>query len=146
MPRIERSIEIHASREAVWKVISDLDSEPDYWYGTKEVRIITKSDLNVQREITQNFRNHKILQQVVLHPPDFMEISYLKGLTEGTKMMTIREISSEVQILNVAWNVHFTGIYRLATPFIKRHTALGTEHALERIKSAAEAKSKQVPI
>ncbi len=37
MPKIEGSIEIKATKERVWEVISDLDHEPDYWWGTKAV-------------------------------------------------------------------------------------------------------------
>ncbi len=37
LPKIEGSIEIKATKERVWEVISDLDHEPDYWWGTKAV-------------------------------------------------------------------------------------------------------------
>jgi hypothetical protein len=107
------------------------------------VRLISKNDLTVQREITQNFRSHKILQEVVLNPPNEVVISYLKGLTEGKKTMIIEKVSEEIQILRVLWQIRFSGIYRFATPLIKRHTVRGTEHALERIKAAAEAMSEQ---
>jgi hypothetical protein len=143
MPKIARSIEIQANKDIVWKIISDLGNEPDYWYGTKEVRIISKNDLTVEREITQNFRNHKIMQKIVLHPSDFMEIDYLKGLTEGKKTLTIEQTSENSVVLRVFWDIHFSGLFWFATPFITRHTTNGTEHALERIKSAAEAISQE---
>jgi uncharacterized protein YndB with AHSA1/START domain len=143
VPEIEKTIEIRADQETVWKIISDLENESDYWYGTKEVRMISKDKLTVRREITQNFRNHKILQEAVLQPPNRIVISYLKGLTEGTKTMTIEQTEQDGVSLGVSWDVRFSGLYWFATPIIARHTANGTEHALERIKSAAEALAKK---
>jgi hypothetical protein len=136
--KIERNIRINAPKDVVWRIISDLKNEAEYWYGTKEVKTISTSDSKVEREITQNFRNHKILQEAILHGPNSVEIFYLKGLTEGKKTMTIEEISDSELNLKVLWDVHFSGIYWLATPFIARHTSSGTENALKRIKSAAE--------
>jgi Polyketide cyclase / dehydrase and lipid transport len=133
-------VDINADRETVWKIISDLENEPDYWYGTKSVRTISKTDCTISREITQNFRNHKILQEVTQEAPDYVEIRYLHGLTTGTKTMKIESISKDTQRLRVVWRIRFSGIFKLATPIIKRHTANGTVNALKRIKAAAEIK------
>jgi hypothetical protein len=142
LPKIEQSVEIHAPRDRVWEIISDLDSEPEYWYGTSDVRIISKEGDNVfNREITQNFRKHKILQRVYIHPEESsVEIKYLKGLTEGVKTVSIIEKKSDSSlILRAFWDIHFPGIYWLLTPFISRHVRKGTVNALDRIKTAAEA-------
>jgi hypothetical protein len=101
--------------------------------------MISRDNLTFRREITQNFRNHKILQEAVLQPPNRIVVSYLKGLTEGTKTMAIEQTEQDGVKLRVSWDVRFSGLYWFATPFIARHTANGTEHALERIKSAAES-------
>jgi Polyketide cyclase / dehydrase and lipid transport len=144
LTRIARDILIRASKETVWGIISDLDNESEYWYGTKEVKVLSKHGETIRREITQNFRNHRIIQEVILHSSDSIEIFYLKGLTEGKKVMTIEQVTEGSQRLRVIWSVHFTGIYRLATPIIARHTSLGTEHALERIRTAAESLEKKL--
>ena len=142
MPKIERSTEIFASKDTVWDIISDFEKEGDYWYGTKQARTISKNGNEIDREITQNFRNHKILQKAILRPKESVEVHYLKGLTEGVKTLSI-EASGENRVkLKAFWDVHFTGIYRLASPFIKRHTENGTIHALERIKEAAEGRAR----
>ena len=135
---IERSIEVNSTKDRVWEIISDLEKEPEYWYGTKECRTVSIEGNVVNREITQNFRNHKILQKAVLHPKDSIEIQYLKGLTEGTKVMSVESLSDGKQLVKVRWDVRFTGIYRLMTSYIRSHTEEGTIHALERIKQAAE--------
>lgn len=145
MPKIERSIEVLATRDRVWEVISDLDNEPEYWYGTREVRNISRDGNIVNREITQNFRKHRILQKVVLRPKDSIETDYLKGLTEGKKTISIRSDSEDRQTVNVMWDVKFTGVFRLLTPWLKKHTDHGTVSALERIKSAVEMPHNAIP-
>lgn len=138
MARIERSIEINATKDKVWDIISDLENEPEYWYGTKQVKTLSKNGNEINREITQNFRSHRILQKAILSPKDSIEIRYLKGLTLGVKVISIEQITQEKQRLKVSWDLHFSGIYRLVTPTIKKHSEEGTVHALERIKLAAE--------
>jgi ribosome-associated toxin RatA of RatAB toxin-antitoxin module len=139
MPKIEESIEIDASKERIWDIISDLENEPEYWHGTKEVRTISRKDNEIEREITQKFRNNKTYQRAFLRPKESVEIHYLKGLTEGIKVISIESQTVNRQLLKVFWDIHYTGIYKLATPFIKRHTVNGTIHALQRIKASAEA-------
>jgi hypothetical protein len=139
LPKIERSVEIQASKDRVWDIVSDLENEGEYWYGTREVKTIFQNGNEIDREITQNFRNHKILQKAILRPKESIEIRYLKGLTEGVKIISIESLEEDRQRVKALWDVHFTGLYRLATPFIKRHTENGTIHALERIKRTAEA-------
>ncbi len=138
MPRIEQFVEIDASRDAVWNVISDLDHEPDFWWGTKEVRNISKEGNVVNREITQNFRNHKILQKVILSPKEKIEVQYLKGLTEGSKFLKLETMNESKQKLTAIWNVKFTGIYKIITFYLTGHVRKGTIDALQRIKRASE--------
>lgn len=140
LPRIDHSVEIHAPRDVVWEMISDLDNESEYWYGTREVKNISKEGNVINREITQNFRSHKILQKATLHPKNSVEIDYLKGLTEGMKTISIESKDPNQQTVRVLWDVHFTGIFWLLTPWLKRHTQKGTLGALERIKAAAESR------
>jgi len=138
MPKIENTIEIKATKDKVWEIISDLDNEAEYWWGTKEVRNISKEGNTINREITQNFRNHKISQKVILRPKDEIEIQYLKGLTEGAKILKLETVGDNSQKLTSTWNVHFPGIYVLLTWWIAGHVKKGNIDALDRIKKAAE--------
>jgi len=42
MTIIQISVDIKAPVEKIWEIISDLDNEPKFWKGTKEVRNISK--------------------------------------------------------------------------------------------------------
>ncbi len=143
MPRIERSIEINSSRDKLWDVISDLDNEPEYWYGTKSVHNISREGDVIVREITQNFGGKRIKQRVVLHPKDSIEVRYVRGVTEGVKVLTIESLGENKQRLRAYWDVRFPGLFKLGTPMIKGHVEKGTTMALERIKNAAEGNSLQ---
>ena len=69
MAIIEASVDIKAPIEKVWSIVSDLDNEPKFWKGTKEVRIISKEGDVVNREITIAFRDQKCFQQSLLICP-----------------------------------------------------------------------------
>ncbi|HVB12120.1 MAG TPA: SRPBCC family protein [Nitrososphaerales archaeon] len=138
MPKIVGSVEINASMDRVWEVISDLDNEAEYWWGTKEVRNISKDGNVLSREITQNFRNHKILQKVIITPKNEIETRYLKGLTEGVRFLKQENIGENKQKVTATWDVRFPGIYILLSYFIARHIRKGTSDALARIKQASE--------
>ena len=141
MTKIEHSIEISSTRDVLWEIMSDVDNEAEYWYGTKSVSNISKQGNEIEREITQNFRNHKIKQRVVLHPKDSVDIQYLKGLTEGVKILTIDTLEENKQRLKAFWDIRFPGIFRLTTPMLRSHVEKGTVEALKRIKDAAETKN-----
>jgi len=140
LPKIERSIEMNSTRDKLWEIISDVNNEARYWLGTKSVHNISRKDNEIEREITQNFRNAKIKQKVVLHPKDSVEVQYLEGITEGVKILTIESLDEDRQRLRASWEIRFPGVYRLTTPMVKSHVEKGTIGALERIKKAAEAK------
>jgi hypothetical protein len=139
MPRILESIEINASRDRVWGIISNLDDEPEYWWGTRTVRNLLREGNVIEREIYQNFGNHAVLQKVILKPQDEIEFEFVKGLTEGSKILRLESMESG-QRLSVDWNVHFTGIYRLTSPIVSGHVRKGTRDALQRIKDVSEGR------
>ena len=140
MVKIIESIEINADRDRVWDIISDLDGEAQYWWGTKEVRNISKEGDTINREIVQNFRNHRISQRAILRPKDEVEVQYLKGLTEGVKLLKLHSIPENKQRLEASWDVRFPGIYKLLGFSISKHIRKGTVGALQRIKDTAEGR------
>ena len=40
MAEIKTSVTINSTQEKIWDIISDIDNEPKFWKGTKEVRNI----------------------------------------------------------------------------------------------------------
>ena len=51
MAEIKTSVIINSTQEKIWEVISDIDNEPKFWKGTKEVKNISKKEEDVYRSV-----------------------------------------------------------------------------------------------
>ena len=137
MATIEVEIEINAGQDKVWEVISDIDNEPKFWKGTKEVRNLSKEGNKVNREIIIAFRDQKCLQEVTLQPKEKIEAKFTKGIIQGEKIVSIIPKNEKV-ILKTVWNVKLTGLMGMFTGMIKNHIKSGTEQAMQSIKNEIE--------
>jgi len=119
MTTIEVSVEISAPRDKVWDIVSDIDNEPKFWKGTKEVRNISKDGNKVIREITIAFRDQKCIQEVKLSPKEKIEVEFKKGILEGTKIVNLSS-NAEKTTIKATWNIKLTGIMSMFTGIITR--------------------------
>ena len=134
---IEVSVRIYASKDRVWEIVSDIDSEPTFWKGTKETRNISKQGNTINRVIIIAFRDQKCLQDVTLYPKERIEAVFTKGIIDGTK--TINLISKdEKTTLETKWDIRLSGMMGMFTGMIKNHIKNGTEQALQKIKEESE--------
>ncbi|MEK6931945.1 MAG: SRPBCC family protein, partial [Thermoproteota archaeon] len=132
MVEIEVSVEIDAQTDKVWDIISDIDNEPKFWKGTKEIRNISKNENIVNREITIAFRDQKCMQEVKLQPKEKIEFVFTKGIIDGIKIITLT-LKDEKTLLKVKWNIKLTGMMGMFTGMIKKHIESGTVQALQKI-------------
>ncbi len=137
MAQIQASIEINAPLEKVWNIVSDLDSEPKFWRGTKEIRNISKDGNVVNREITIAFKDSKCLQTVTIYPKEKIQAQFTKGIIHGTKTITVASQGSKTK-LDAIWDIKLSGMMSMFTGMIKKHIQSGTEQALQSIKEEAE--------
>jgi len=137
MALIEASVQINAPTEKVWNIISDLDGEPRFWKGTKEVRNISKEGNVVTREITIAFKDSKCMQTVTLYPKEKIQATFTKGIINGTKTVTLIPKENVTQ-LEAAWDIKLSGMMGMFTGMVKKHIQSGTEQALQSIKQEAE--------
>jgi carbon monoxide dehydrogenase subunit G len=137
MATIEVKIEINSTIDKVWEIVSDIDNEPKFWKGTKEVKNISKEGNTVNREITIAFRDQKCLQQVKIYPKEKIEVKFTKGIIEGEKTISITA-KGEKTILSTYWDIKLTGIMGMFTNMIKKHIKSGTEQAMQSIKEEIE--------
>lgn len=137
MAVIQVEIEINAPIDKVWDVISDIDNEPKFWKGTKEVRNISKEGNIVNREITIAFRDQKCLQQVKIYPKEKIEAKFTKGIIDGDKTVSLTA-KNEKTILSTYWDIKLTGMMGMFTGMIKNHIKSGTEQAMQSIKEEIE--------
>ena len=137
MTEIKASVEISAQIDKVWDIISDIDNEPKFWKGTKEIRNISKNENLVNREITIAFRDQKCMQEVKLYPKEKIEAVFTKGIIDGTKIITL-DAKDGKTLLSVKWDIKLTGMMGMFTGMIKKHIESGTVQALQKIKEEIE--------
>ena len=137
MVKIQASIEIDSSIDKVWSLVSDLDSEPKFWRGTKEVRNISKEGNVITREVTIAFKDSKCMQTVTLHPKEKIQVQFTKGIIEGSKTITLVPLENKTR-LDVAWDMKLSGMMGMFTGMIKKHIQSGTEQALASIKQESQ--------
>lgn len=137
MAEIRASVEINAPLEKVWNLVSDLDNEPKFWKGTKEVRNISKEGNIVTREVTIAFKDSKCLQTVTLYPKEKIHAEFTKGIINGTKTVSLQPEGNSTH-LEAVWDIKLSGMMSMFTGMVKKHIQSGTEQALQSIKQDAE--------
>ena len=129
--------EVNSTVEKVWEVISDIDNEPRFWKGTKEVKTLSKEGDVIKREITIAFRDQKCLQEIQLKPKEEIKAKFTKGILDGTKTITLTPKNNTV-ILETTWDIKLSGKMNMFTAIIKNHIKSGTEQAMKSIKEEIE--------
>ena len=129
--------EVNSTVEKVWEVISDIDNEPRFWKGTKEVKTLSKEGDIIKREITIAFRDQKCLQEIQLKPKEEIKAKFTKGILDGTKIITLTPKNNTV-ILETTWDIKLSGKMNMFTAIIKNHIKSGTEQAMKSIKEEIE--------
>ena len=137
MAEIKTSVIINSSQEKIWDVISDIDNEPKFWKGTKEVKNISKDGNHISREITIAFRDQKCLQEVTIIPKESIKAVFTKGVIVGEKILTLKNMDNSCE-LEAVWDVKLSGKMGMFTGIIKKHIKSGTEQALQEIKKEVE--------
>ena len=137
MTVIKSSIRIKATVDIIWNIVSDLDNEPKFWKGTKEIRNISMEENKVTREITIAFKDSKCMQEVVLEPKKIIQAKFTKGIIEGTKTIELIPVDDTTEV-EVTWDIKLSGLMGMFTGMVKKHIKNGTEQALESIKQEAE--------
>ena len=137
MATIDASVTINAPVDKVWDFVADIDSEPKYWKGTKQVRNISREGNTVTREVTIAFKDSKCMQTVTLYPKEKIHAEFTDGILIGTKTIQLTPDGNGTK-LDVTWDIKLSGMMGMFTGMIKKHVKSGTEQALESIKQEIE--------
>ena len=93
LEEIKVSREISAPIDQVWNIVSDVDSETQYWPTTKSIKNINKTDNNIiEREVTiragpQDAKTH---QFVTLNPEQtLIQTNITKGPVTGSRVLIL---------------------------------------------------------
>lgn len=136
---IESATTIDAPVSDVWDVVSDLDSEPRFWKGTKSVRNVSSSGNRIRREIVIAFRNKKCIQEIVLDPPRSIRAEFVDGIIRGTKSISLDPVPEGCKLM-VVWDIRLGGMAGMFSGMVKGHIKKGTKQALDSIKKEVESR------
>ena len=85
MSTFQISNEIPAPLDDVWKIVSDIDREPEYWHGTKSVMNIRKVGNIVERETVIAFRKSVCKEILTLDAKNAVKKRIIDGPIRGDK-------------------------------------------------------------
>ena len=133
MVLIHASRDITASLDSVWDVIADIDREPEFWHGTKSIKIISKTGNIIEREVVLAFRNSLCREIVELCVKKSIKVEMIEGPIKGKKTIALKAVENNITRVDVEWDIKINGLFGIFTAMIKKHTLKGTEEALQRI-------------
>ncbi|HEX2304954.1 MAG TPA: SRPBCC family protein [Nitrososphaeraceae archaeon] len=129
---------INAPVSEVWKILSDLDREPEFWHGTKSIKNLAKSDNVVEREVMIAFKNSLCKETVKLDPTRSIKTEITDGPLKGKKVVVINPDGDQGSVVDVEWDIRLSGFMGIFSKMVKKHILEGTNDALERISKEAE--------
>jgi len=142
MVQIKVAIEINATLDKVWEIISDLDNDSKFWTAITSIRNFSSENNEVKREVTLAKIN-KCLQTITLHPKEKILTEWTKGIIKGTKdiLLTPRNGTTYLQAI---LDYKFTGMAGFMSGKITKDIQNETQRAVEFIKEKAEGVNKSL--
>lgn len=138
MANFHISKKIQAPVSEVWKILSDIDREPEFWHGTKSIRNISKSGNIVEREVVIAFKNSVCKETVTIVPMKSITTDITEGPLKGKKVIVINPEGDETSVVDVEWDIRLSGFMGIFSKMVKKHILEGTNDALNRISKEVE--------
>jgi hypothetical protein len=126
---IEASLEFQEDPDAVWGRMSDVQRIPDYWHGTKSLRVLERADgSKLVAAAKFAFGGSGKVEITTDAATKTLLLRYLSGPFTGTQSVRITG-----RRLDAKWDIEFHGVFRIASGRTAGHFRSGTVHALERL-------------
>ncbi|MHB8566439.1 MAG: type II toxin-antitoxin system RatA family toxin [Nitrososphaerales archaeon] len=140
MGSIKASVEVNASPERVWSIISDINRESEYWKGLNSAKVTKREGNVIEREVEVGFMGHTGYQIVKLNPKSSIEIELKDGPLVGSRNLRLVPLIADKTNLEASWNFSFSKVPIFARGFVKSQIENVTKNALEKIALEAEGK------
>ncbi|MGH9972886.1 MAG: type II toxin-antitoxin system RatA family toxin [Nitrososphaeraceae archaeon] len=138
MVNFHTSKKMNASVSEVWKILSDLDREIEFWHGTKSIKNISKSDKVVEREVIIAFKNSICRETVTIDAMKSITTHITDGPIKGKKVVVINPEGDQASVVDVEWDIRISGFMGIFSKMVKKHILEGTNDALDRISKVVE--------
>jgi carbon monoxide dehydrogenase subunit G len=128
--------DIAAPADQVWRIISNVDNETQYWPTFKEIKNINEKGNTIEREVTisagpQNNTSHQI---ITLFPEEMkIQTNLTQGLVTGSRNLELESVPDNKSRLDVLWNIDLSRIPIIGRGFAENGIKQTTEEALSRI-------------
>jgi ribosome-associated toxin RatA of RatAB toxin-antitoxin module len=129
---------INANKQNIWKIISDVDNDPNYWYGIKKVKNLKKEQDFLERETIIAFRKSSCLETVKFKEDMQIDFNIIKGPFTGSKTLKLSKNSDSSCKLEAVWDIKLHWPISIFTLMVKGHILRGTKEALDRIAEKCE--------
>jgi ribosome-associated toxin RatA of RatAB toxin-antitoxin module len=139
---IAEAVEVDASADEVWDIVSDVDRDPEYWNGLTSIRNIRKEGNLIEREVLVGFMGRKGTQRIELVPKEFIQLTMIDGPLRGSREIRLVPLGAERTKIDISWDIQFSAIPDFAQGFVRSRLEEGTREALERIAKAVQARKK----
>lgn len=142
---IKASVEINARLDQVWRIVSDVDRDVEYWNGLNSIKNVRREENVVERIVSVGFMGKESYQTIKLSPKQSIELVMSKGPLKGSRLMELNYLKESGRTrLSVVWNFEFSGVPIFARPFVKSQLERTTTEALEKIALVAERRRGEV--
>lgn len=111
----------------VWSRLSNIESIPTYWHGTRELTA-SQSGAKITADVVFAFGGKGKAVIMVDEAGRTLTLDYFEGPFKGRQTVAVKGNAVEAE-----WNVAFNGIYRLLGPLNASHFRSGTRNALRRL-------------
>lgn len=133
---MKTSIQINASIDKVWDVISDIDNDSAYWKGITSIRNISRENNIVKREVTLA-KTNRCLQTITFYPKEKIHTDWTRGIITGTKDITLI-LKDGMTNLEVVMDYKVSGMAGFLSGKIKKDMEQEANMAISLIKDKAD--------
>lgn len=127
---IEASLDFQGDPEAVWGRLSDVERIPEYWHGTKALKVLERRGGKVVADARFAFGGSGRVEISADAAGKTLLQRFLSGPFTGTQ--TVRVVGNR---LEARWEIEFHGLFKIGSGRTAGHFRSGTVHALERLSS-----------
>ena len=111
----------------VWARVSNLQTIPTYWHGTREFKI-TATGAKTSADVVFAFGGKGKAEAAVDEKGKTLTIEYVDGPFRGRQTVNVTDGAVQAE-----WDVAFKGAYKVIGPLNTSHFRSGTRHTLQRI-------------
>lgn len=138
MIQITTKIMIDSSPNQIWKVISEINNDSEFWKGIMKIRNISKKGNVINREVTLKNAD-KCYQKIILFHMEGIHVKWERGSINGIKDIMITPLGKQT-LLKVEMNYKIRGVASLFPRDVSEDLLNEAELAMQLIKENVENK------